>query len=377
MEITSSFPVGALLLQLAEHTDQVVFAYQITGGKLVYLSPAFEHIWLRPRVDIYPEPARLFETVHPEDQSYLKSAYANLPDQRQTGKLEFRILLPDAGARWIELNAFLIEDSIIENDNGPGDQKSDTRWIVMGFARDITAEKDNTAVLHKFSDKKNTLLQILSHDLANPLLMIRMLGDMLATHTVALQDDRINGLLTQMQSISNHGINLIHSFINQEFLESTQASLLKTRADLVAKVRDLIDQYKTSEQQIDKKFYFSVSSEPIFASIDETKFLQIVTNLISNAIKFTPDGGQIGVRIEECEETVLITVEDNGIGIPEALQPELLEKFTKARRPGLKGEPTVGLGMSLIKTIIEWHNGRIWFESRENEGSTFYVEIPR
>ena len=68
---------------------------------------------------------------------------------------------------------------------------------------------------------------------------------------------------------------------------------------------------------------------------------------------------------------------DDGIGIPLAMQPYLFERFTKARRPGLRGEVTTGLGLVLCKTIVEWHHGHIFVESQEGQGSTFTVEIPR
>src|SRR5207253_7910739 len=110
---------------------------------------------------------------------------------------------------------------------------------------------------------------------------------------------------------------------------------------------------------------------------DDTKFMQVINNLISNAIKFTPDGGEITVSLEEKEETVLITVADTGIGIPEKFHATLFDKFSAARRPGIKGEPSVGLGMSIIKMIVEWHQGHIWFDSQENKGTTFYIEIPK
>jgi two-component system sensor histidine kinase VicK len=83
------------------------------------------------------------------------------------------------------------------------------------------------------------------------------------------------------------------------------------------------------------------------------------------------------VEDKEDRGTVLIWVADNGIGIPKKYHASLFDKFTKARRPGLREEPTVGLGMSIIKTIVEWHKGKIWFESEEDKGTTFYVEIPR
>ncbi|WP_227006387.1 sensor histidine kinase [Rufibacter latericius] len=111
--------------------------------------------------------------------------------------------------------------------------------------------------------------------------------------------------------------------------------------------------------------------------MDEYKFSQVVNNLFSNAIKFTEDDGVIAIDLTERDGSVLITVQDDGVGIPEKFQGELFEKFTRARRPGLRGEPTTGLGMSIIKTIVEWHGGTIRFESEEGKGSTFYIELPK
>jgi two-component system sensor histidine kinase VicK len=83
--------------------------------------------------------------------------------------------------------------------------------------------------------------------------------------------------------------------------------------------------------------------------------------------------------VDDQEEagTVRITIQDNGIGIPKKYHACLFDKFTKARRPGLRQEPTTGLGMSIIKTIIDWHKGKIRFESEENKGTTFFVEVPK
>jgi len=102
-----------------------------------------------------------------------------------------------------------------------------------------------------------------------------------------------------------------------------------------------------------------------------------INNLISNALKFTPDGGNIDLFVKENKEDIIISITDNGIGIPAKYHTTLFDKFSKARRPGLKGEPSTGLGMSIIKTIIEWHGGQIWFDSEENKGTTFYIRLPR
>ncbi len=149
--------------------------------------------------------------------------------------------------------------------------------------------------------------------------------------------------------------------------------------NLVERFTQIVEQYQITEQNNAKQFILYSSDPSVYAQVDDVKFFQAITNLISNAIKFTPDDGIITIRVEDQEEagTVLITIQDNGIGIPGKYHAGLFDKFTKARRPGLHQEPTTGLGMSIVKTIIEWHKGRVWFESEENRGTTFFVEVPK
>jgi two-component system sensor histidine kinase VicK len=82
------------------------------------------------------------------------------------------------------------------------------------------------------------------------------------------------------------------------------------------------------------------------------------------------------VHLEKLENSALLTVEDNGIGVPLKLQPFLFKKRTEAGRTGINGEKSVGLGMWIVKSFAEAHGGRVWFESEEQKGSKFYVEIP-
>lgn len=124
-------------------------------------------------------------------------------------------------------------------------------------------------------------------------------------------------------------------------------------------------------------FDYFLPTEPLYANLDVNKFTQVIINLISNAIKFTPDGKRVLVQIEPYEAAVQFQVIDEGVGIPLAMQPHLFESFIKARRPGLRGEPTMGLGLALCKTIVEWHRGTISVKSEEGKGNVFTVEIPQ
>jgi two-component system sensor histidine kinase VicK len=261
---------------------------------------------------------------------------------------------------------------------------------------DITKNKEYTFNLQKYNSKKDSTLEILSHDLASPMNTLLGLARLVAKRTEQYNDPMVAEALQVMQQTCQRGVELIRDFVAQEFLESSNVDLKKERVDLVQKIGIVMDNYQHSEQAIKKSFRLLTSGKPIYAAVDDTKFMQVINNLVSNAIKFTPDGGIISVQIEDQSDTaeasgpldersagasgvgsVLITVEDDGIGIPEHLQAGLFEKFTKARRPGLKGEKSIGLGMSIIRTIVEWHGGRIWFESQENKGSKFFIQIPK
>lgn len=353
------------LEELAKRANEVIFVFDPDSLQFVYVNPSFEHLWNLTIENVNNNPSLLAEKIHPEDRKYITEVYYNLVKNiTPEKKVEFRMIPSADISKWVSMQLY----TIFRN---PED------ILIAGFAHDITAEKNYQLNLHKFAAKKNSILEILSHDLAAPFSNIHGIAMRLAQNAEIQKDPRLNKLIDIISSTSERSIRMIREFVKQEFLESSNESLIKHRVDLVQEIKNIIDQYKSSEKDIAKTFNLEATSEKIFVSIDKYKFVQAVNNLISNSIKFTHDNGIITIRIDEKKETVVLTVEDNGIGIPANRQDGLFEKFTKARRPGIKGEPSVGLGMSIIKTIVEWHNGKIWFKSVEGEGSIFYIEIPK
>jgi two-component system sensor histidine kinase VicK len=118
--------------------------------------------------------------------------------------------------------------------------------------------------------------------------------------------------------------------------------------------------------------------EGILAEIDVTKFSQIIGNLVSNAIKFTEEGGQVRVEIGSSptdSSQLQLQIIDSGMGIPKDLMPKLFEKFG-AQRLGTKGEKGTGLGMPLVKRYVDLHHGSITVDSMEKIGTTFTIRIP-
>jgi len=111
--------------------------------------------------------------------------------------------------------------------------------------------------------------------------------------------------------------------------------------------------------------------------ISREKIWRVISNLISNAIKFSPRGSSIKVKITDFDNEVEISVKDSGIGIPDEIKYKVFNMFTEAKRTGTAGEKSFGLGLSICRQIIENHQGKIWFTSEDKGGTTFFVRLPR
>ncbi len=362
MSLSSILPEGELLRQIAERSLSVFFLYNLHTGRFEYVSPAFEEIWGREEGDINEQLDWLLSTVHSEDLPRLKTTYRQLQTASLRQFLEFRLQLAKR-EKWIHLTAYCIVEG--------GKRKA-----IAGFAEDITQFKQNEITANLFSIQKNGVLEMLAHDLNGPLGMAQKLAEQLASKAQKRGQPDIEADAELIRKTVSHGIHLIHDLLEKEFLESSQTALKLQRIDLVEQIQAMLAGFERMDQDDHKHFELQSSAAQVFAQVDQTKFMQALTNLVSNANKFTRRNGHIRVSVQVNAGSITLSVSDNGIGIPKDLLPVLFERFTKARRPGLKGEETVGLGLSIVKRIVELHGGRIWVESEEHQGSIFFIEIP-
>jgi signal transduction histidine kinase len=120
----------------------------------------------------------------------------------------------------------------------------------------------------------------------------------------------------------------------------------------------------------------SLQVVPVVIAASREKLWRVVSNLIANAIKFSPSGMPIDIRLETTERGVVIAVEDHGIGIPADMKEKLFDMATVAKRTGTAGEPSFGMGLAISRQIVEAHGGRIWMESKPENGTIFFVELP-
>jgi two-component system sensor histidine kinase VicK len=339
---------------------EVYFVYELISKQVVYVSEAYEHLTGDPASMVHEDWPYLRAAVHPDDWQYLCQRVAQVPPGTVVENVELR--LERSTRQWLCVSVQQIADA-------------QGQPFLVGAVRDITAAKAVLLIGEKFNTKKNATLEILSHDLAGPLAIMQQFTDQLR-YELPEASAMTTQLLDMMQRICQQGTDLIRDFVDTEFLESANVEMRMERADLATWLGEAMQQYQEAQQLTQLHIEYTSSEQPFYVIFDINKLQQVLNNLVSNAIKFTPDGGNIRVQLERHGAYARFTVADTGVGIPAALQPLLFDKFTKARRPGLRGEKTTGLGMSVIQTIVNLHQGRIWVESTEGQGTTVHVEIP-
>ena len=151
----------------------------------------------------------------------------------------------------------------------------------------------------------------------------------------------------------------------------------KEFTELVSFINGIIQSNSFLAKDKELTINFKSNIPKIDIDINQSKFSRVINNLLVNAIKFSNRKADILVSAEAQtdREKVIIKVQDNGIGIPDSMKSIIFDKFTKASRRGTEGEKSLGLGMSIVKRIVELHNGHIWLESKENVGTTIFIEL--
>lgn len=347
-----------LFSALGDNARECYFAFDNTQKKLVYIGPAIYTLTGIEAHAIEQNVELLWEIIHPEDRDYVRKALTTIV-KRQRVQAEFRI---EAGDRhkYLQLNGYLIR-------NG----------LVAGHIADITDLKNNIIYADKINARKNAMLAVVAHDLKEPVGVINMMASAIKRNPAVTGNEDILANIKVIQELCARNITLIKDLMNKEFLEAPEVGLRKERTDMCKTLADLVKQYKDSERVTGKHFEFIRPETPVYAVVDMLKIAQCVNNLIANSIKFTPVGGRVTVLLSEQTGSVEICVKDNGIGIPVDLQPFLFDERTKAHRPGLHGEQGYGMGLSIIRLLVELHGGRVWVDSEEGAGSAFFIELPK
>jgi two-component system sensor histidine kinase VicK len=355
---------SAFFMELVEAGPHIQFVYDVPAGRVVFINAAYQSVLGGQSTQVNAEVPALLARLHADDRQFLAHYWKLWVRGQMLDEIEIRLLNEAAATQWFSLT--------------PAYQQTATgKVLVGGTLRDISEQKAYQANADRFNARKNAALEILSHDLSGSFAQVQQIADYLRRELSVPADSHIPQLLRVLETTSQNSINMIRGLVAVEFLASVNTDLKRDRVEVGTVLGEALDQLQQGEELLGHCFTYSLPTEPIYANLDVNKFCQVIINLVSNAFKFTPDEGQVSVTVAAGPGCVRLLVQDSGIGIPVAMQPVLFERFTPARRPGLRGEPTNGLGLMLCKTIVEWHQGTITVASSEGVGTTFTVEIPR
>ncbi|WPU91148.1 ATP-binding protein [Mucilaginibacter sabulilitoris] len=222
------------------------------------------------------------------------------------------------------------------------------------------------------NQEKDRILRTVAHDLRNPI------GGIASLTSVMTDDDYTDEQKEMLNLIKETSFNSLE-LIN-EILEATNtatAPLNKEPVDINALLSNSIELLRFKAAEKNQVINLELLCYPQEIMMSREKIWRVISNLISNAIKFSPANGHILVKAVNLEQEVHIQVKDHGIGIPDKLKNQVFNMFTDAKRPGTEGEKSFGLGLSICQQIMEKHNGRIWFESDTEDGTTFYLSLPK
>lgn len=210
-----------------------------------------------------------------------------------------------------------------------------------------------------------------SHELRTPLTAIQgqlEVALFTATHKEQLQE-AIENALQDVERLAN----LVRALLLLSQSESGQIPMNKTSLDLAHLVADLVDQFQIPAEAHNLKLS-AETARPVICEVDRTQIERVITNLLSNALKYTPGGGWVRASVEPAGSSVRLTVEDSGVGIPEDHLPHIFDRFYRVPDPN--PEKGLGLGLSFVAAIVKAHGGDIRVTSRPGHGSRFEVLLP-
>ncbi|MEP1150259.1 MAG: hybrid sensor histidine kinase/response regulator [Balneola sp.] len=236
--------------------------------------------------------------------------------------------------------------------------------------------KEREHELSEANQKKYKLMRMLSHDIKNPI------SGIMGLVSILLEDDTLDAaekteMLELIKISSDKLLSLVKDLLDREVIENQFDSIELKNENIVAVVQQVIkaNRSKAALKKI-KILYESYESE-IVLRIDKEKIQNIFNTLLANAIKFSASKSEVKVTIEESENAfVLIKVIDKGIGIPNAMLPNFVVSSQREEQDNPHGVLGVGLGLEEVRAYVEAHSGKIWVNSQDNEGTTFFIELP-
>jgi len=230
--------------------------------------------------------------------------------------------------------------------------------------------------LGELDQMKSDFFSTVTHELRTPLSSIKMGISLLAGGREGPLTEGQKELLTLVNQENNRMVGLVNAILDLSKMEAGMMTYQIEQKNIVPLIDQVVQEMKPLVETKKIRFESEVAEKLPIPKVDTERFLQVLRNVIGNALKFTPEGGRVNVSVRTIDEGLQISVADTGPGIPEKNLTTIFEKFQQANTKGPYKTKGTGLGLAIAKQVITHHGGRIWAESKLGEGSTFFILLP-
>lgn len=247
------------------------------------------------------------------------------------------------------------------------EDKVEQRTSELADARDEAVQANKS---------KSEFVSIVSHELKLPMTSIKGYSDLMLTGATGALNENQTNFLTTIRNNVNRMATLVSDLADISRIESGNLRIESRAVPVWDVIDEVITLTKTQVEQKQQQLSLDVASDLPKAWCDRNRLSQIMTNLISNANKYTPANGRIEVQAHTVEDMIQISVKDDGLGMNSEDQEKLFSTFFRSTDEKVRESPGTGLGLSITKNLIELQGGRIWFESEFRKGTVFYFTLP-
>lgn len=248
---------------------------------------------------------------------------------------------------------------------------ADIAGVAVEQARLFNELQQANAELNELDQLKTDFIAIASHELRTPLSVI--LG-----YVSFLRDEAGPEMTAQFDNVLQAAVHLralIQDMLNLRYVDAGTAALTRKKVDLVGMVQEMNLARDETAVAKNQTVHVTLPDQELLVLIDQDMMEVIIGNLLNNAVKFTPKGGQIAVKVERHGREAWFRIKDNGVGIPEDQLERIFKRFYQVESPLRRQHEGMGLGLSIAKELVELHGGRVWAESSNREGSEFIIAL--
>jgi PAS domain S-box-containing protein len=305
-----------------------------------------------------------YDLAHPEDRDYDREVFrAVIRGELPKYVAEKRYVRKDGSVAWVHVESVLLHDEA-------GRPKH-----TVGVVMDITARKQAENALKDADRRKDEFLAMLAHELRNPLASMRNALELMRLTEPA--ETRLLNAREIMDRQLSHLTRLVDDLLDVSRITRGKVQLQKKQLVLQDLIHTVVDGAHPLMEAKDQILEVDVPPEAISLEADEARVTQVVGNLLTNASKFTPQGGRISVMAGRVGDRAVIRVKDTGLGIPKEAQARIFDLFAQEARTLDRSQGGLGIGLTLVKELVERHGGTVEVKSEGRaRGSEFIVSLP-